>query len=68
MTPQEQTKNIVDPNFVLVLDLHGMQRLGLTFAEVYAAFDRGIVLTADIYKIQAKQDWMNTLKQNSDIE
>jgi hypothetical protein len=61
MTPEFQYTKVGPPDHYLVIDLDELLRSGLTLTDVYSALDRGMILSADIYKIISKEDWQKEL-------
>jgi len=66
MTPQEGNRLIIDPNYIMIVDLDQLKLAGLTLNDVYSAFDRGMILTADIYRIVDKDNFIEDLKKKND--
>ncbi len=62
MTPQEQLQRILSPNKVMVLDHEEMKRNQIGFDTILALWDRGILLSEDIYKVRDKGEVMTELE------
>jgi hypothetical protein len=66
MSPQEQYNKILDPTLVVIFKWEEIVKLGLTFAEVLGAWDRGVLLDQNIYILKKKVTVMTELTDQSE--
>ena len=67
MTPEVQQNKLFSGNVVVVLDTKKMQQSNISFDVILACWDRGILLTEDVYRVYDKDIALKELIDNKKL-